>query len=69
MSVYQVEEYYVYKEVPEEKVNEVKTALDNCDLIVSSGVSWCDDGVTIEPFDCENYAQSVDDLINSIIED
>ena len=65
MSVYQVEEYYIFVQVPEDKVDEVKRMLDNHQELCGTDVSWSGCELTIDNFDCETRA----DGINSDIQD
>lgn len=67
MSVYQVEEYYISVDVPEDKVDEVKHMLDNSEDLVGTEISWSDNVLTIDNFDCENLAEDIDAEIQQII--
>ena len=67
MSVYQVEEYYIFVQVPEDKLDEVKHMLDNHQELCGTNVSWSGCELTIDNFDCENLAEDINSEILQII--
>lgn len=67
MSVYQVEEYYVSVIVPDNRVQYVKEALDNCEECACAEVNWDGNNVIVELFDSEMSAESVLDVINATL--
>jgi len=67
MSVYQVEEYYIYINVPEEKLVDVKRFIDNCDELACQEHSFSGSDLVIDNFDCESHAKRVSDQIHEII--
>ena len=67
MSVYQVEEYYIFVQVPEDKVDKVKAMLDNHQELCGTQVRWSGNELTIDNFDCENLAEDIDQEIQQII--
>lgn len=69
MSVYQVEEYYVFIQVPESKVKSVSELLDNHEDMCGLDVSWDGNSVTIDNFDCESRANQVSSDIQEAIEE
>lgn len=69
MSVYQVEEYYIFVKVPEDMVESVDDMLNNHQELGGLDVNWDGNNLTIDNFDCESRANQINSEIQDILED
>lgn len=68
MSVYQVKEYYVFTTFSEDKLEDVKRFVNNCEDLIGKEIYWSLDSVTIEGFDCESSAEDVWNSLAGVLE-
>lgn len=69
MSVYQVEEYYIFVSVPVDMVESVAELLDNSDELCGLDVAWDGCDLTIDNFDCESRANQIESEIQDILDE
>ena len=60
MSVYQVEEYYIHINIPEDKLDAVSSLVDNHQELCGLDVQWSDNDLIIENFDCKSRANEIE---------
>ncbi len=66
MSVFQVEEYYVFIQIPEDKIEKVQEWI-NHNLPVGTTYELVNGELTVDNFDCESSAEDTDESIRDLL--